>query len=44
MNVITLSALAGKASDPRMQEYVRKFTARLPELARAKTGPISAIA
>jgi branched-chain amino acid transport system substrate-binding protein len=33
MNVITLSALP-EGKDPRMQEYVRKFTARFPELAR----------
>jgi len=33
MNVVTLSALP-EGKDPKMQEYVRKFTARFPELAR----------
>jgi branched-chain amino acid transport system substrate-binding protein len=33
MNVIPLSVLP-EGKDPRMQEYVRKFTARFPELAR----------
>lgn len=33
MNVITLSALP-EGEDPRMQDYVRKFNARFPDLAR----------
>jgi branched-chain amino acid transport system substrate-binding protein len=33
MNVITLAALP-EGNDPQMQDYVRKFTARFPELAR----------
>lgn len=34
MNVITLADLPERADDPRMAEYVRKFTARFPDLAR----------
>lgn len=34
MNVITLADLPERAEDPRMAEYVRKFTARFPDLAR----------
>ena len=34
MNVITLADLPERGDDPRMAEYVRKFTARFPDLAR----------
>jgi branched-chain amino acid transport system substrate-binding protein len=34
MNVITLADLPENATDPRMQAYVQKFTARFPDLAR----------
>ncbi|MFN7307552.1 MAG: ABC transporter substrate-binding protein [Acetobacteraceae bacterium] len=34
MNVITLADLPERGDDPRMAEYVRKFTTRFPDLAR----------
>jgi branched-chain amino acid transport system substrate-binding protein len=34
MNVITLADLPERGDNPRMAEYVRKFTARFPDLAR----------